>query len=56
MRVALVETDTVWEDPAANRLRIADLGVDADVAVCPELRHEFPALDDARRDRYGWIR
>ncbi|MCZ6788235.1 MAG: carbon-nitrogen family hydrolase [Planctomycetota bacterium] len=37
MRVALVETDTVWEDPGANRRRMARLSLDADVAVFPEL-------------------
>ena len=30
------------------------------VSIAPEsattLRREFPALDDVRRDRYGWIR
>ena len=36
MRVALVETDTVWEDPAANRARLRQLLPAADVAVLPE--------------------
>ena len=37
MRAALVEIDTVWEDPAANRERIRDSLPDADVAILPEL-------------------
>ena len=37
MRVALVETDTAWEDPAANRARVEAALPDADVAVFPEL-------------------
>ncbi|MHC4548657.1 MAG: nitrilase-related carbon-nitrogen hydrolase [Planctomycetota bacterium] len=37
MRVALVETDTVWEDPRANRERIRAALPDADAAVLPEL-------------------
>lgn len=37
MRVALVETDIVWEDPAANRARLPGLLPAADVAVLPEL-------------------
>lgn len=37
MRVALVEYETVWEDPAANRRRIPGLLPEADVAVLPEL-------------------
>lgn len=37
MRVALVETDTVWEDPAANREAIRAALPEADVAVFPEL-------------------
>ncbi|MHC4134365.1 MAG: nitrilase-related carbon-nitrogen hydrolase [Planctomycetota bacterium] len=37
MRVALVEADTVWEDPAANRARLRELTPAADVAVLPEL-------------------
>ena len=36
MRVALVETDTVWEDPAANRARLRELLPAADVAILPE--------------------
>jgi len=36
VRVALVETDTVWEDPAANRARLRQLLPAADVAVLPE--------------------
>jgi predicted amidohydrolase len=37
VRVALIETDTVWEDPAANRARLREILPDADVAVLPEL-------------------
>ena len=37
MRIALVETDTVWEDPAANRRRIRESLPSADVVVLPEL-------------------
>jgi predicted amidohydrolase len=36
MRVALVELDTVWEDPAANRACIREVLPSADVAVLPE--------------------
>lgn len=36
MRVALVEADTVWEDPAANRARLRELLPAADVAILPE--------------------
>ena len=36
MRVALVETDTVWEDPAANRDRIRAAVPAGDLAVLPE--------------------
>jgi predicted amidohydrolase len=36
MRVALVEIDTAWHDPAANREAIAASSPDADVAVYPE--------------------
>jgi predicted amidohydrolase len=37
MRVALVETDTAWEDPAENRRRFLDALPVADLAVFPEL-------------------
>lgn len=37
MRVALVETDTAWEDPAENRARVERALPEADVAVFPEL-------------------
>jgi predicted amidohydrolase len=36
VRVALVEANTVWEDPAANRARLRELLPAADVAVLPE--------------------
>jgi predicted amidohydrolase len=37
VRVALIETDIVWEDPAANRARLREILPEADVAVLPEL-------------------
>ncbi|MEM8884435.1 MAG: nitrilase-related carbon-nitrogen hydrolase [Planctomycetota bacterium] len=38
MRVSLIETDTAWEDPAANRNRIREnLPASGDLSVFPEL-------------------
>jgi predicted amidohydrolase len=37
MRIALVETDTAWEDEAKNRARIEAALPEADVALLPEL-------------------
>jgi predicted amidohydrolase len=37
VRIALIETDIVWEDPAANRARYRELLPAADVAVLPEV-------------------
>jgi predicted amidohydrolase len=37
MRVALVELDTAWEDPATNRERIPALLPEADLGVLPEM-------------------
>jgi omega-amidase len=37
VRVALVETDTAWEDPVENRARVERALPEADVAVFPEL-------------------
>ncbi len=37
MRAALLEFDTVWEDAAANRNRIAALVPNADLVVLPEM-------------------
>ncbi|MHC4956934.1 MAG: nitrilase-related carbon-nitrogen hydrolase [Planctomycetota bacterium] len=51
MRVALVEFDTIWQEPAANRAAMAAHAPDADVAVYPELCFSGftmnPAPDDA---------
>jgi len=37
VRVALVETDTFWEDPAANRAALPGLLPPADLALLPEM-------------------
>ncbi|MDH3592473.1 MAG: amidohydrolase, partial [Planctomycetota bacterium] len=36
MRVALVEHETIWEDPAANRKKIAASLPQADLVLLPE--------------------
>jgi predicted amidohydrolase len=45
VRVALVETETVWEDPAANRACLPGLLPAADVAVLPELAFSGFTMD-----------
>ena len=45
VRVALVEADTAWEDPAANRGRLRDHLPAADVAVLPELAFSGFTMD-----------
>ena len=37
MRVAMVETDTVWHDSAANQERLRAIRIEADLVVFPEM-------------------